>query len=284
MSIAPKTIVENRGVRDFVIAELLSDTSEGLVYGDVFPVAGIAALNKTTENSSEAHYYDNTAAIVITSVGADTVTIDASVVPLPALAKITGQYYDEDTGAFVEGNADPPYFAAGYITKNTAGQEIYVWRHKVKFSIPDETSNTENNGTDASGQQLVMTGVDTTYKFNKTGKHAKAVVLPAGDLISEANFFATPQNIDTLNALAPAITALTVSPTSGSVALGSTLTITATKTPATATTPVTWESADTSIATVSDSGVVTPVAAGGVTIKASCGTKTATCAVVVTEE
>jgi uncharacterized protein YjdB len=129
-----------------------------------------------------------------------------------------------------------------------------------------------------------MMGVDTNHKFAKTGKPAKAVVHPAGDLISEEDFFAAPQTIDTLTALAPAVTALSISPTSGTVAIGSTLTITATVTPATATTPVVWESTNPAIATVSDEGVVTPVAAGGVTIKATCGTKTAVCAVVVAEE
>lgn len=277
-------IEEYRGIRGLKAAILLSDTSESLTYDSVFDVAGTATLTRATESSTEAHYYDNIAAVVIEGVGADTVTADVSAIPLDVLAKITGQYLDPTTGTFVEGNANPPYLAIGYVTENTAGREMYVWRHKVKAAIPDSTHGTKNNGTDANGQQIVFTGVDTVHKFTKTGKPAKGVIQPAGDLISESAFFAAPQDIDKLNALAPAITALSVSPTSGSVAIGETLTITATKTPATATTPVTWESADTSIATVSDAGVVTPVAAGGVTIKATCGTKTATCAVIVTSE
>jgi uncharacterized protein YjdB len=216
-------------------------------------------------------------------VGADTVTASVSAIPLDVLAKITGQYLDPTTGTLVEGNVTRPYLAIGYITDNTAGQEMYVWRHKVKASIPDSQHNTKTNGTEANGQQITFTGINTIHKFTKTGKTAKAVIQPAGDLISESAFFAAPQDIDKLNALAPAITALSVSPTSGSVALGSTLTITATVTPSGATTPVEWESMDTSIATVDD-GVVTPVAAGGVTIKATCGGKTATCSVIVTEE
>lgn len=277
-------IEEYRGIRGLKAAIMLSDTSESITYDSVFDIAGTATLTRATESSTEAHYYDNVAAVVIEGVGADTVTADVSAIPLEVLAKITGQYLDSTTGTFVEGNANPPYLAIGYVTENTAGKEMYVWRHKVKATIPDSTHGTKNNGTDANGQQIVFTGVDTVHKFTKTNKSAKGVIQPAGDLISESAFFAAPQDIDTLTALAPAITALTVLPTSGTVALGSTLTITATKTPATATTPVVWESADTSIATVSDEGVVTPVAPGGVTIKATCGTKTAVCSVVVTEE
>lgn len=278
-----KVIEEYRGIRDLVAAPLLTDTLESLTYGSVFPIAGIAELTRATENSSEAHYYDNIAAIVIDSVGADTVTCQASAIPLDVLATLTGQYYDESTKTFVEGNPNPGYFAIGYITENTAGQEVYVWRHKVKCSIPDQTNSTKNNGTDANGQQIVFTGVNTVHKFEKTGKTAKAVNHIAGDLITETAFFAAPQDIDTISELAPAVTALSVSPTSGTVALGSALTITATVTPSSATAPVVWESADESIATVED-GVVTPVAAGGVTIKATCGGKTAMCSVIVTEE
>lgn len=276
-------IEEYRGIRGLKAAILLSDTDAELTYDSVFDVAGTAELSRTTENSSEAHYYDNMAAVVVDGVGADTVTASVSAIPLDVLAKITGQYLDPTTGTLVEGNATRPYLAIGYITDNTAGHEMYVWRHKVKASIPDSQHNTKTNGTDANGQQITFTGINTIHKFTKTGKTAKAVIQPAGDLISESAFFAAPQDIDKLNALAPAITALSVSPTSGTVALGSTLTITATVTPSGATTPVEWESMDTSIATVAD-GVVTPVAAGGVTIKATCGGKTATCSVIVTEE
>ena len=279
-----KTIEEYRGIRDLKAAVLLSDTSEGLTYDTVFDIAGIATLTKATENSSEAHYYDNIAAIVIDGVGADTVTCDCSAIPLDVLAKLTGQYYDEATDTLVDGNATRPYLAIGYVTQNTAGEEVFVWRHKVKCAIPDDTHNTINSGTDANGQQLVFTGVNTIHKFTKTGKTAKAVNHKNSGIISESDFFETPQTIDTLAALAPTVTGLTLAPTSASVALGSTTTIVATVTPSTATTPVTWESMDTSIATVSDSGVVTPVAVGGVTIKATCGGKTATCAIVVTEE
>ena len=284
-TIPAPVIEEYRGVRGFVVAELLSDTAEGLEYDDIFAVAGISGLNKATESNSEAHYYDNRAAIVITSVGADTVTCNVSAIPLNVLAKITGQYYDAETKTLVEGSPKQPYFAAGYITENSAGEEVYVWRHKVRFAIPAAQHNTKDNSASANGQQLVMTGIDTNYKFTKTGKPAKAVAHEhyTNDPITEDAFFAAPQNIDTISALSPAVTALTLSPTSGSVALGSTLTISATVTPTTATVPVVWESMDTSIATVAD-GVVTPVAAGGVTIKATCGGKTATCSVIVTEE
>lgn len=195
-----KVITEYRGIRDLVAAELLTDTSEGLTYGEVFPIAGIAELTRSTTNSSESHYYDNIAAIVIDSVGADEVTCTCSAIPLDVLAKLTGQYYDTVTNTLVESDAVRPYFAIGYITEDTDGNEVFVWRHKVKCSIPDSTHSTKNDGTDANGQELVFTGISTTHKFTKTGKTAKAINHKAGDLITESAFFATPQDIDTLTA------------------------------------------------------------------------------------
>ena len=196
-----KIITEYRGIRDLVAAELLTDTSDTLRYGAPFPVAGIAELSKTTENSSESHYYDNIAAIVIDSVGADEVTCTCSAIPLDVLAKLTGQYFDEATGTLVEGEAKRPYFAIGYVTEDTDGNEIFVWRHKVKCSIPDSTHSTKNNGTDANGQELTFTGINTIHKFTKTGKTAKAINHKKSELVSEMSFFGEVMDIDKLTAL-----------------------------------------------------------------------------------
>lgn len=196
-----KVIKEYRGIRDLVAAELLTDTFEELTYGAPFPVAGIAELSKTTSNSSETHYYDNVAAIVIDSVGADEVTCSVSAVPLDVLSKLTGQYWDEDTNTFVEGEADRKYYAIGYITEDTNGDEVFVWRHKVKCSIPDSTHNTKDDGTDAQGQSLVFTGINTIHKFAKTGKTAKAINHKKTGIIDEKTFFESVYDIDKLSTI-----------------------------------------------------------------------------------
>ena len=197
---AEKKIVEYRGVRDLVAAILQTD-GETLTYGEIFPVAGLAELSKTTENSSETHFYDNIPAIVIDSVGADEVNCSTSAIPFDVLAKLTGQYYDEATQTFVEGEGIKPYLAIGYITEDTDGNEIFVWRYKVKASIPDTTHATKTDGTDANGQELVFTGINTQHKFTATGKSAKAINHMKSELITEADFFAEVMDIDKLKAL-----------------------------------------------------------------------------------
>lgn len=198
-------IFEYRGVSDLVYAEVTKDNNsteqgEGYVTGTVKSLAGVAEISKSTDSASEAHYYDNIPAVIITSTGADTITINTAAIPLDVLADITGQTYDSTTGTFIEEEREQKHFALGYKTQTTDGQEIYVWRQKGSFNIPDQTNATENEGTDAKGQELVYTGISTTHKFTKTGKPAKAVnVNTSLDLIKDPDkFFDSVQTPDTI--------------------------------------------------------------------------------------
>ena len=198
-------IVEYRGVEGLVAAEVLTDDdTNGYTTGDVFAIAGVAEISRTTDSSNEAHYYDNIPAVVVSNTAADEVTISASAIPFDVLATITGQNYDSETGSLIEGPRDVKYFALGYKTKKTNGDEVYVWRLKGNFNIPDQTNTTENDGTDASGQEIVFTGISTTHKFEKTGKGAKAInVDVAKDLADVSEFFDEVTTPDTLQAKTP---------------------------------------------------------------------------------
>lgn len=197
-------IFEWRGVADLVAAEVTGDDNEtdgGYVTGAVFDVAPVSELGRTTETSSEPHYYDNVPAIVVSSTGSDEVTVNTAGIPLEVIAKITGQTYDETTGMLVEGVRETKYFALGYKTKKTNGEEVFVWRLKGTFNIPDSTHKTEDDGTDGEGQELTYTGISTTHKFTKTGKVAKAINVDLGkDLADAKDFFKTVQTPDTIKA------------------------------------------------------------------------------------
>lgn len=198
-------VAEYRGVSDLVYAEVTKDdneTSGGYVTGEVKSLAPVAEISRTTESSSEAHYYDNKPLIVIDSTGADELTLTVAAIPLDVLADITGQVYDETLGALIEGERTPKYFAIGYKTKKTNGDEVYVWRYKGTFAIPDETAATENDGTDANGQELTFTGVTTTHKFTKNNAGAKALVVDTGAGTADVSkFFDAVTTPDTLKAV-----------------------------------------------------------------------------------
>lgn len=197
-------VQEYRGVRKFVAAEVIEDTLENFTCGTPFAIAGISELTRTTEASSETHYYDNGAAVVVDSVGADSVSTSVSAVGFDVLSKITGQKYDATRGMFVEGPRKSKYYAIGYITEMTDGTEVFVWRLKGKFNIPDSSHGTKNNGTDAKGQSLVYTGINTTHKFaNSDNDTAKAVNIDTSvNAQDETTFFSTVQTPDTVEAAA----------------------------------------------------------------------------------
>ncbi|MCQ2609196.1 MAG: InlB B-repeat-containing protein [Lachnospiraceae bacterium] len=188
-------IVELRGIEGLVYAELLKDTDNEIQFGPVKKLAGVATLAKEVETNTETHYYDNKPAVVIDSNGPDTVTINTSALDVKTLADITGQKYVEEKKMLVEGKREQKYFAIGYKTKMTDGSERYVWRLKGKFSVPNEEYNTEDDGTDANGQELTYTGIETNHKFSSTGDSAKSINIDktvAGD-----NFFEEVKTPDT---------------------------------------------------------------------------------------
>lgn len=277
-------IYEYRGVEGLVYAEVLKDTKTEFTTGTVKDLAGVATISKATANSNEAHFYDNIPAVIIDSVGSDTVTITASAIPLDTLGDITGQDYDADLGVLIEGERTSKYFAIGYKTLDTNGNYYYVWRLKGMFAIPDQTNNTKNEGTDANGQELVYTGINTTHKFTKNGKTARALVVnTALGLADVSDFFDEVKTPDTLKA-ASEVPQVVLNNSHIALEEGQTATLIATTTPSSAV--VTWTSSSGTVASVA-AGVVSALDAGTTTITAKItvdGTDyTDTCVVTVTE-
>ena len=261
-------IFEYRGVEGLVYAEVTKDDKTGITFGEVKDLAGVAEISKSSDSASEAHFYDNIPAVVITSTGADTVTISTSAIPLDILADITGQTYDSTTGTYIEEERQQKYFAIGYQTNNTDGEKVYVWRLKGTFNIPDQTNATENEGTDANGQELVYTGISTIHKFTKTNKTAKAVNVNTSlqKCAQIPTFFDTVQTPDTITE-ASQVPSVSVVPSNAAVAVGDTLQLQAITYPAGET--ITWSSSATTYATVDSNGLVEGKAAGSSTITAT---------------
>lgn len=204
---------EFRGTDNLVFAEVLVDNNEentagegetpngGYVTGTVKKLAPVAEIQRTTETGSDTKYYDNKPALVINSEGADTVTLTVPALDIATLGEITGKQVDATTGALMDGEGVPKYFALGYRLRLTDGTYRYVWRYKGSFGIPDETSQTENAGTDSNNQQLTYTGIATQHVFTKPNETQKALVVDQRD--GKANlttFFDTVTTCDTLTA------------------------------------------------------------------------------------
>lgn len=197
--------VEYRGCRNLVFAEVTKDDSTGYTTGEVQHLAPVAEISKTVETSSAVHYYDNKGLIVISAEGADTVTFTIAVPDMATYAMLTGRTYDATKKMFIESQRTHKYFAVGYVLGEIGeGQnERYVWRLKGEFAPPDESSKTEDDGTDASNLSLVYSGIYTEHAF-ENGKgtgvagSVKAVsVMKSDNVATETEFFAAVVTPDT---------------------------------------------------------------------------------------
>ena len=197
-------IDEFRGTDNLVYAEVTADDNEtgeghGYATGAVKILAPVAEISKSVETSSDTKYYDNKPALTINAEGADTITLTVPALDLQTLADITGKTYDTVTGGFFDGVRTPKYFALGYRLRLTDGSYRYVWRYKGSFAIPDETSQTENAGTDSNNQQPSYTGIMTIHKFTKSGTSEKALVVDERDGKADVStFFDTVTTCDML--------------------------------------------------------------------------------------
>lgn len=285
-------VFEFRGVDDLYVAEVLEDDDEGYVCSNPIHLAPVAEISKATDSASEAHYYDNKAMIVINSESADTITITLAPPELKKLAAIIGKSFDVNTGMLVDSPRQTRYFALMYRTKGTDGQYRYVSRLKGQFAIPDETSATENDGTDTNNTQIEYTGIYTEHKFSK-GMHngstwesasVKGIVVDTRyGLADVSNFFGAVQTPDTVTALSPGVT---LSVSAITVREGQTALILVTSN--TTGQDVVWTSNATGKATVVGNGngmtaTVTGVDAGEAIIAATCGQYAASVTVTVTE-
>ena len=277
-------IVEFRGCDNVVVAEITKDDATGYTVGNIVALAPVAEISKTTENSSETHYYDNAGAIVIRTEGSDEITLTVPALNLDQLALVTGKTIDPLTGAYVDDEGTEKNYALGYRLKLTDGSYRYVWRLKGSFSnVPDETSTTESNNVDTNNQSVVYTGNKTMYSFQAgTIKgRTKAIVIDERDGLADVTaFFNQVVTPDNLASLAKATTtAISLSASTQTVVKETSETITATTTPANQ--HVAWTTSNPNVATV-EGGVLTGVNVGTAIITATSGNYSASCTVTVT--
>lgn len=164
---------EYRGVRGLVVAELTESVdAQGVVtetYGVVQPLSGVQQVSGEVNESTETHYYDDMAAIVVDSEGEDTYTLVVSVPAKKTRALIEGTTYDEVTGALIGSKKNKKYFALGFIADKLNGVEEYNWIFKGKFTGGNKTHNTKNDGTDATNMEYTFTSIHTATAFSKGG-------------------------------------------------------------------------------------------------------------------
>lgn len=202
--------IEFRGCRKLVYARVISDTAEGMEFGEVKPFAPVQQIQREVSRSSATTYYDNTAANTTTAEGAE---VNNFVVGVPAdsvLADVEGKFYDPEAKIYSDSPISDAYYAVGYVLgeKGDEDNEQYCWKLKGTFQVQGTEHNTENDGTDTTNMTIGYTSVYPVANFTHGGKNgqggkSKGVRIKKNDnVMTEEEFFAKVQTVDDVYAAA----------------------------------------------------------------------------------
>ncbi|MBQ6565629.1 MAG: hypothetical protein IJL80_01115 [Treponema sp.] len=154
--IAPKI-----GLDNVVIAEVLSDDENGIVYGEVMPLKGAVNASVSPNSDVSTDYGDNGPFFAANSRGNTELALELIDVEHTVLSKMLGQ--KNVNGITVETSMDQaPYFAMGFRVwvagKDDKGNNMYqlFWYAKGKFSVPETGGETKKESLDF--KHLNMTG------------------------------------------------------------------------------------------------------------------------------
>lgn len=142
-------------------------------------LAPVIEAGKTTPSEVTPHYGNNKALINVVSEGADEITFSVFGIPSEVLAEITGKHYNPIKQVFTNSERDFNYCYVMWREKLTDGRYRYNVAYKGTFNVPDVTTATEDDGTDANGQELTFTSIFTETVF-ENGKASKGYYIEDG--------------------------------------------------------------------------------------------------------
>lgn len=265
------------GLRDLYYAKLTTDPASGTAtYEESVRIVGAISASVNPNTSTSTLFYDDGPGDTAATLGEITLELNVADLPLEVQAVLLGHSHE---GGIMKAKAGdvPPWVAIGFRTLKSNGKYRYYWLNKGKFAIPEDSFNTKADSiefqTPTISGSFVKRDSDDEWKrvadeddedFTEAMK-AAWFLSPVGEIVAVTGVTLTP---DTL--------ALTAG--------GATGELTATVAPAGATNKsVTYVSSMPAVATVSATGVVTPLTAGSTTITVTTadGSFTDTCAVTV---
>lgn len=201
--------IEYRGCKGLVYAKVLTDTAEGMTFGEVKPLAPVQQVQREVSRNSETKYYDDVASNTVTAEGAEVNNFIIGVPTDEVMADIEGKFFDPETGIYSDSPITNSQYAVGYILGETgdAEDEEFCWKCKGTFQISSTEHNTKNDGTDTTNVTLAYTSVYPVARFEHGGADGKGGA-SKGVRIKKSNgkvdadtFFGTVQTVDTLYTL-----------------------------------------------------------------------------------
>ncbi|MBP5461877.1 MAG: hypothetical protein J6Y20_07120 [Lachnospiraceae bacterium] len=276
MSLNSPNVSGTIGLKNVVIAELLTDTSSGHSYGEPQAVAGAIEATITPQTNDEVVIYtDDCENDVLYPDPELAVRIQLVDIPLSIQHMVLNNRID-DNGVLVRKAGDKPkYFAIGFKSQKSNGTHRFVWLYKCRAKQIVENYVTKQ-GVTISRQ----TGEIEWQAMRRTHDARYQVIADESEngFVGEDAFLESVYE-PSVPAVVPC-TGLTLEQGTLSFDDAHPKTIIYETTPEDTTDPVMWGTSNGMVATVSN-GVVTPVANGTCTISATCGLYTALCTVTI---
>lgn len=140
------------GLKNLVIAEVLTDTETETTYDAVMPVTGAIEATVSPQNTDpDVQYADDVEYDFVQPDPEITFTTKMADIPLNIQSKIFANKLDKN-GVLVRSSDDKPgYFAVGFQSEKADHSYRYVWLYKVRAK-PMEESYATKEGTSLNRQ------------------------------------------------------------------------------------------------------------------------------------
>lgn len=134
------------GLSHLHYAVLKSDTAGGTAsYDEPVRIPGAIEVNINPNPSTETLFADDGPMETATTLGEIEVEINVADLPFEAQAVLLG--HTLENGVLIRKSADsPPFVALGFRALKSNGKYRYVWLTKGKFSIPELSNRTKEDG------------------------------------------------------------------------------------------------------------------------------------------
>lgn len=145
---AAPAVASTIGLKNLVIAPVLTDTEESTTYDALQKVAGAIEASITPSNTDpDVQYYDDVEGDVLYPDPELTFRTRLADIPLTIQEMIFGNQID-DNGVLIRTATDKPgYFAVGFKSEKANGKFRFVWLFKVRAKPVTENYATKEGST-----------------------------------------------------------------------------------------------------------------------------------------
>lgn len=136
------------GLKNVVLAPLLTDTEEATTYGELQRVAGAIEASITPENADpDIQYFDDVEGDVLYPDPELSFKTKLADLPLIIQEMIYNNKIDDNGVLIRTANDKPGYFAVGFMSEKANGKFRYVWLYKVRAKPVTENYQTKEGAT-----------------------------------------------------------------------------------------------------------------------------------------